>query len=414
MKSSSSRHPRTRWKQWISSLGPGLVAGGANNDPAGVTTFAVAGALTGFSQLWILVLTTPMVVAVQTICGVIGVETGRGLATLLRIRFGGWVSLLLTVTFVAGNFTAMVADVLILSDTMNLLTGLPRWYFPVLFVFLTWHMLVFHDFRKLIGTLAIFSLSFLVYVVAAFLLHPGWRNILAGTLWPHWSSPLASRHEFMDSAAALMGARLSPYLFFWQASAETEKYTDVRLRDQTELDIAIGMVVSNLIGYFIMVTTAATLAVEHIRIETLREAVRALQPVAGGAATWLYALGILGSGLIALPVMAATSSYAVAESMEWHSGLEKRPWQAQRFYIVLSAGLLLVAGLSYLPWDTVELAFWSQIFWGILAPVVLALIFFLERRRNPARRMRLSGWLRGWLVAAVVLSVTILVLGLWP
>lgn len=413
MKSPGAAGIPSGWRRWMASLGPGLVAGGANNDPACVTTFAVSGALTGFSQLWILVLTTPMLIAVQTICGTIGVETRRGLATLLRIRFGTAVSVGLTTAFVAGNFTAMIADVLILSDTMNLLTGLPAWYFPVLVVFLTWHILVFHNFRRLIGTLAFFSSGFLVYVAAAFMLHPGWRHVLAGTLWPHWSSPLATRREFLASAAALLGARLSPYLFYWEASAETEQFTDVRLRDQTKFDITVGMVTSNLICYFITVTTAATLAVQHLRIDTMREAVRALQPVAGPAATWLYAMGIVGSGLIALPVMAATSSYAVAETMAWRSGLEKRPWQAQRFYVVLSAALLLVALLSYLPWNTVRLAIFSQICWGALAPVILGLVFFLERRRNPARRMHVTRWQRGWLLAAVILGAAILVAGVW-
>jgi Mn2+/Fe2+ NRAMP family transporter len=386
-----------------------VVAGGADNDPAGVTTFSIVGALTGFSQLWILVVTTPMETAVQTICGVVGAETRHGLADLLRLRFGWFVGLSVTFAFVVGNFAALTADTLILSDSLSLLTRLPRWYFPVLIVFLSWHLLVFHNFRKLIGTLVVFNLGFLAYAVAAFALHPGLRQILIGTFIPHWAPRGVSQREFIASAAALVGCRLSPYMFFWQASAETEKYTDVRLRNQTVLDITAGMILSNLIGYFIMITTAATLHVQGLRVESVRAAALALQPVAGRATFVLYTLGIVGSGLIAIPVLSAASSYAIAEAMAWRSGLENRPWQARRFYVVLSGALLVVALLSYLPFDTVKLAFWSQVFWGVLAPPILVLLMFLERRHS-VRKVAIPSSMRAWLGAAVVLSAVVAVL----
>jgi Mn2+/Fe2+ NRAMP family transporter len=200
-------------------------------------------------------------------------------------------------------------------------------------------------------------------------------------------------------------------MFFWQASAETEKYTDVRLRDQTVLDITSGMILSNLIGYFIMITTATTLHSHGIHVDSVREAALALQPVAGRATFALYTLGIIGSGLIAIPVLSAASSYAVAEAMAWRRGLENRPWQARRFYVVLSGALLLVALLSYLPFDTVKLAFWSQVFWGVLAPPILLLLLFLERRQSQ-RKVQITSGMRSWLGAAVVLSAVVAVLTL--
>jgi len=394
-------------QRWFTALGPGLVAGGANNDPAGMTTFAMVGAVTGFSQLWILLLTTPLLVAVPTTCGVLGGETKRGLATLFRIRYGWPVSLLVASAFVLGNFAALVADTQILSDALRLVTGMPRWYFPVLIIFVTWYLLVFHNFRRLIGTLVLFNVSFLVYVVAAFSLHPKWGQVLRGSLLLHWSAPGVSRRDFLANAAALLGSRLSPYMFFWQASAETEKYTDVRLRDQTKLDISIGMVSSNVIGYFVIVTTGAALFVQHILIRSVEQAAVALRPVAGGAADLLFSLGIVGSGLIAIPVLAATSSYVVAETMEWRRGLEQRPWQARRFYVVLSLVLLGVALLSYAGFDTVTLAFDSQVFWGLLAPVLLFLVLFIDRRQVKERRVPISVGMRAWLVVAVVLTAVV-------
>ncbi|MHB8735132.1 MAG: NRAMP family divalent metal transporter [Terriglobales bacterium] len=385
------------------ALGPGLVAGGANNDPAGLATFAIVGAVTGFSQLWMLLLTTPLLVAVQTTCGVLGGETKRGLATLLRIRFGWPVSLLVAIAFVLGNFAALVADTQILSDALYMVTGMPRWYFPVLIVFLTWYLLVFHNFRRLIGTLVLFNVSFLVYVVASVGLHPNWGQVLRDSLWLHWSAPGVARRDFLANAAALLGSRLSPYMFFWQASAETEKYTDVRLRDQTKLDISIGMIISNVIGYFVIVTTGASLFPRHVVIHGIEQAAVALRPVAGGAADLLFSLGIIGSGLIAIPVLAATSSYVVAETMEWRHGLEQRPWQARRFYVVLSLVLLAVALLSYAGLNTITVAFDSQVFWGVLAPVLLFLVLFIDRRHKE-RRVPITAGMRAWLVVAVVLT----------
>ncbi|MGH9534345.1 MAG: NRAMP family divalent metal transporter [Terriglobales bacterium] len=394
----------------MSALGPGLVAGGADNDPAAITAFSIVGAGSGFAYLWVLALTTPMETAVQTICGVIGGETGRGLATLIRARFGLWLSLGATIAFLVGNFAALIADTMILSDSLSLLTHLPAWYFPVLVAFLSWHLLVFRNFRRLIGTLTLLSLSFLVYVVAAVLLHPHWGQAMAGLFWPPWGfSRGLGRHAFIADAVALVGARFSPYMFFWQASAETENYTQVRTRGQTVADIASGMVVSNLVGFFIIVTTGAALFPHGISVASVRQAASALLPVAGGFSYLLYTLGILGSGLIAIPVLAATSSYALSETLDWRRGLERRPWQARRFYGFLSAVLLIVAGLSYLPWNSVEVAFWSQIFWGVLAPFLLILIFLLERRSG-RRRIEISTAQRLWLAAAIALSVVMAVL----
>lgn len=403
-----------RARAWLRSLGPGMVAGGADNDPAAITAFSLVGAGSGFAYLWILALTTPMETAVQTVCGVIGAETGRGLATLLRARFGRWVSVALTAAFLLGNFAALVADTLILSDSLALLTHLPAWYFPVLIAFLSWHLLVFRNFRRIIGSLALLNLSFVVYVVAAFLLHPQWGHVLAGLFWPPWGFSRGLGHRmFLADAVALVGARFSPYMFFWQASAETEQYTEVRTRGQAVTDIATGMVMSNLVGFFIIVTTGASLFSRGITVASVRQAAGALLPVAGTFAYLLYTLGILGSGLIAIPVLAATSSYVLAETFDWRRGLERRPWQARRFYIFLSAVLLVVAGLSYLPWNSIQIAFWSQVFWGTLAPVLLILIFFLERRSG-RRRIEISDTQRFWLAAAAVLSLTMALLLWWP
>lgn len=410
---SSGSPPRwRRTRQWLASLGPGLVAGGADNDPAGVTAFSLVGSGSGFAYLWVLALTTPMETAVQTICGVIGAETRRGLATLMRARFGLLVSLSLTIAFLAGNFAALIADTLIMSDALALLTHLPAWYFPVLIAFLAWHLLIFRNFRRIIGSLALLNVSFVVYVVAAFALHPNWWHVLAGLLWPPWGFARGlGHHAFIADAVALVGARFSPYMFFWQASAETEKYTEVRTRGQTVADIATGMVVSNCVGFFIIVTTGAALFPRGITVATVRQAADALLPVAGSFGYLLYALGILGSGLIAIPVLAATSSYALSETLDWRRGLERRPWQARRFYMFLTAVLLIVAGLSYLPWNSIQIAFWSQIFWGILAPILLIMIFFLERRSG-RRRIEISTAQRAWLTAAIVLSLAMAIL-LW-
>lgn len=397
------------WKQIRSYFGPGVVAGGADSDPAAIATFSIVGATTGFSQLWLLALTTPMETAVQIICGLIGSDTRQGLASLLKLRFGWTVGATLAILFLIGNFAALTADTLIFSDSMAMITGLPSWYFPVLLIFLCWHVLTFHNFRRLIAILVLLNLSFLAYAAAAFVTRPHWGAVLIGLFWPFHRPAGVSPHVYLTTAAALLGSRLSPYMFFWEASAETEQYTEVRLRGQTKLDVAIGMILSNLVGFFIIVTTGATLNLSHTEIATVHDAALALVPLAGHGASFFYTLGIIGSGLIAIPVLSATSAYVLAETMNWPRGLRHRPWQARRFYIFLSVVLLIVAFLSYLPLNTVRIAFWSQVLWGVLAPVILVLIFFLERRRSQ-RRIPVSPAMRAWLAAAIVLASTIAIL----
>lgn len=397
------------WKQIGRYLGPGVVAGGADSDPAAIATFSIVGATTGFSQLWLLALTTPMETAVQIICGLIGSDTRQGLASLLKLRFGWTIGGTLAVVFLIGNFAALTADTLIFSNSMAMITGIPSWYFPVLLIFLCWHLLTFHNFRRLIGILVLLNLSFLVYAAAAIVTRPDWSAVLAGLFWPFHSQSGVTPHVYLTTAAALLGSRLSPYMFFWEASAETEQFTEVRVRGQTQLDVAIGMILSNLVGFFIIVTTGATLFVSHTQIATVHDAALALAPLAGRGAALFYTLGVIGSGLIAIPVLSATSAYVLAETMNWPRGLRHRPWQVRRFYLCLSAVLLTVAVLSYLPIDTVRIAFWSQVLWGVLAPVILVLIFFLERRRS-IRRIPVSRAMRAWLGAAIVLGSVIAIL----
>lgn len=397
------------WKQIGRFLGPGVVAGGADSDPAAIATFSIVGATTGFSQLWLLALTTPMETAVQIICGLIGSDTRHGLASLLKLRFGWTIGVTLAAVFLIGNFVALAADTLIFSDSLAMITGLPSWYFPVLLIFLCWHLLTFHNFRRLIAILVLLNLSFLAYAAAAIITRPDWGAVLFGVIWPFHRPAGVSFHIYLTTAAALLGSRLSPYMFFWEASAETEQYTEVRVRGQTQLDVAIGMILSNLVGFFIIVTTGATLFLSHTEVATVHDAAQALAPLAGRGASIFFTLGIIGSGLIAIPVLSATSAYVLAETMGWPRGLRHRPWQARRFYICLSAVLLIVAILSYLPIDTVRIAFWSQLLWGVLAPVILVLIYFLERRRS-VRRIPVSRALRGWLAAAILVSSVIAIL----
>ncbi len=396
--------PANTQRSWAARLRtPGLIAGGADNDPAGIATFAWAGSRAGAGQLWILLLTTPMLVAVQSICGILGAETGRGLAALIRARFGVWTSGLLSLAFLAGNLAALVADTRILSQALSLVTGLAQYYFPALIIFLCWHLLVFHNFRRLMGVLAILNLMLLFYIPAALLLHPRMLEILKGLFWPPWSLRQAGLTASLTTAAALLGSRFSPYMFYWQASAETEAYADVRLRAYTVSDISTGMVASNVIGGFIMLAGALGRYSHGGQIASVRQAAELLRPVAGGAAYLLFAIGIVGAGLIAVPVLAATSSYVAAETFAWRKGLEQRPWQAGKFYTMLSGILLLTGICAYLPLHTIRLTVWSQIFWGLLAPVLLGLMLFLERRRGD-RRVRLSRAQRFWLWTAVGLS----------
>ncbi len=358
-------------KEKIKRLGPGIITGGAGDDPAGILTYTIVGATTGFSQLWLLLLSTPMMAAVQNTAAKVAIVTGKSLPEILRDQFSQKLTYFIVLLLFIANLLTIGADIDAIASILEVLTGIKSAYFLVPIVALISYLVLFKSYRVIKRVLIGFSSLLFVYVVSAVYLKPSVGELLYSTLIPKIDFNLA----FILSALGLLGTTISPYMVFWQASEEKEEHATVVQAKEVELDTVLGMVYSNVIAYAIIVSSALTLY-GH-RVETVRDAALALKPVAGEYAFLLFSLGVIVSGLLAVPVLAGSSAYAVADTFGWREGLENRISDAKGFYLVFLGSLLLGDLIDLSPVTAVEALFYSQVFDGILLPVISALLFVL-------------------------------------
>jgi len=352
---------------------------------------------------------------VQMMCARLGMVTGRGLAAVVRLRYPRWVlwgaCLLLTVA----NVFNIGADLGGMAATTEMVTGVHALFWTPLYALLMLAMIAYTSYRNIARILKWLTLVLFAYVAASFLAHPDWRAVIRATFVPdiRWS------RDYLAVLVGILGTTISPYLFFWQAAEEVEEEraagrrtlaqrkgaTPEELR-RSRNDVLLGMFFSNFVMYFIILTTAATLHAHRVtHIATAREAAEALRPLAGAGAYWLFALGLIGTGLLAVPVLAGSSAYAIAEAMAWAASLDRRPHLAPKFYSVLAAALALGMALNFARLDAVKMLFWSAVANGVLAPPLIVLLVLLtsdpkvmETRANPP----LLRWI-GW-TAAIIMS----------
>lgn len=373
-------------------LGPGLVTGAADDDPSGISTYATAGAAYGYRVLWTTLFSFPLMAAVQLICARLGIVTGHGLAGVLRARYPRWVVWSGCALLLTANTVNVAADLGGMSDGLALVTGVPSVWYHCLFAVLIVGLLVVTSYRTMARVLQWLTLALLAYVGAAVLARPPWREVAAATLWPS----VEPTRRYATVLVAILGTTISPYLFFWQASQEVEERGAVArgaassrggtlegaLR-AARRDVVAGMFASNAIAFFIMLTTAATLYAAGARdIRSAREAAGALRPLAGNAASLLFALGLVGTGMLGVPVLAGATAYAVAEAGGWRGSMNDRPRQAPVFYAVIALGTLLGMGLNHTGVSGFRLLFWSAVLNGVLAPPLLWLILLVSNSRR--------------------------------
>lgn len=402
------RHP-------LSRIGPGLITGVADDDPSGIATYSQAGAQFGLNMLWTMPLAFPLMAAVQSMCAHIGRVTGKGLAANIKATFSPIVLLGVVLLLLVANILNIAADVAAMGEVAELVTGLNRHLMTAVFVFGTLLLQVFVPYHRYVFFLKWLTLSLLAYAAVLFTVHVPWGQVALRTVWPR----LALNSGTAAMVVAVFGTTISPYLFFWQASEEVEDMQARQgaaplVRDArkagTELrrirwDTWSGMLYSNITAYFIILATAVTLNVAGITdINTAAQAASALRPLAGDFAYTLFALGILGVGLIGVPVLAGSAGYALSEAMDWKWGLERKATDARGFYGVIAVSVLAGLGIQYLPITPMKALFWSAVINGVVAVPLMVVIILLVSNKSVMGAFTASRSLiiLGWIATAVM------------
>jgi Mn2+/Fe2+ NRAMP family transporter len=388
--------------QLLRAAGPGLITGGADNDPAGIATYSIVGASVGFAQNWLLLISTPMLIVIQQMSAKVANVTKSDLATLLRSTFGARVATPAVLLMVIANVITMGADLLAMGAAFELLTGVKFIYWVVPLAAVMAIITIFTDYKVLSKYLLWLVAVFATYILAAFLSRPDWGAVLRSTLVPQVTfSP-----DYFLGAVGLLGTTITPYLFFWQASGEIEERRGVQGISRRNVDIGAGMVWSNLTAFSILVATGAVLYSHHSTIKTAADAARALEPFAGKYATALFAVGIIGAGLLAIPVLAASAAFGVAGLAGWRRGLGRHAKNAPQFYVVIGLAFLVAMELAVSSVNPIKALFYSQVLDGLIAPVLVILLLILTSSRK-----LMGDFVNGWttkVIGCVAAAVMVL------
>jgi NRAMP (natural resistance-associated macrophage protein)-like metal ion transporter len=382
---------KSHFRRFFADLGPGLIAGAADDDPSGISTYSVAGAAFGYLPLWTVLLSFPLMTAVQLMCARLGLVTGLGLAGVIRRRYPRPVLWGACVLLIIANVINIAADLGGMAEATAMVTGVPVALMVPLFGAVIVAFLMWSSYRIIARLFKWLTLVLIAYVATAFVGGVDWRLALLSTIVPRveWS------RAFFSVLVATLGTTISPYLFFWQAAQEVEEERAMgrnlaRRRGATPLelgacrtDVVTGMLASNVIMYFILLTTAATLhAHGKTQIATAQAAADALRPLAGEGAYWLFTLGLIGTGVLAVPVLAGSCAYAIAEAAVWRGSLNRRPPQAKKFYFVLTISMVLGIALNYAGLDAIKLLFTAAVINGVLAPPLILIVLLLTGDRT--------------------------------
>ncbi|MFC3110989.1 NRAMP family divalent metal transporter [Undibacterium arcticum] len=405
----------------VKALGPGLITGAADDDPSGIATYSQAGAQFGFNMLWTIVLTYPFMVGIQLVSARLGRVTGRGLAANIRRAYPPSLLYLIVLLLLVANIINIAADIAAMGEAMRLVTQHgPAHYYSLGFGFLCLSLQIFLPYRTYVHYLKWLTLALLAYVATVLVIHVPWSEVALRTVWPQFAWNNAS----VTVIVAIFGTTISPYLFFWQASQEVEEIRadtgaqalrkapeDAKIHlKRIKTDTVIGMGFSNLVAFFIILATATTLAAHGVtNIQTSAQAAEALRPLAGEFAFLLFALGIVGTGLLAVPVLAGASAYAVTESFRWDNGLDLKMLQAREFYAIISLATIGGIALNFAPIDPIKALFWSALINGVIAVPIMAVMMLLAREPRIMGTFTLSRrhTVIGWMGVAIMLIAVV-------
>jgi Mn2+/Fe2+ NRAMP family transporter len=381
-------------------FGAGIVAGASDNDPTTVATLAVIGSTTVYHLGWLTLLVIPMLAVIQTIAAQVGAVSKKGLEDCVRANYGrGW-ALAALASLLAVNILTLAADLEGGGAALAMLTHVHYTWWLAPLGALAAGMLIFGSYSAIERVLRYVALLFLTYVVAAFLAHPNWHDVLIGSFVPR----LDWRPEYVAGALALLGTTLTAYAYVWETIELSEEKPPLRRLGLVQVDAALGIVVAGLTFWFILIATGATLGVHHQRVDTAEQAAQALAPFAGKYASLVFAVGLLGSALVAIPVIAGTCAYVAAEMFGWRHSFDAQFTGARRFYLTLIACIAIAIAIGFAGVKPITLLFYSGIAGGIATPFTIVLMLLVGRNRKVMHEMRISGWLAaaGWCVAAIV------------
>jgi Mn2+/Fe2+ NRAMP family transporter len=385
-------------------FGAGIVAGASDNDPTTVATLAVIGSTTVYELCWLTLLIIPMLAVVQAVAAQVGVVSKKGLEDCVRFAYGRFWAIVALASLLIVNILTLAADLEGGGAALGILTRTDyRWWVLPLGAG-TVLVLVYGNYRTIERVLRYVALLFLTYVGAAFLSHPDWAAVLRGSFVPHFDLHPAT----VSGALALLGTTLTAYAYVWETIELSEEKPKLRRLGLVQVDAALGIVVAGLTFWFILVATGATLGIHHKGVQTAQDAAQALAPIAGPFAQIVFAIGLLGSALIAIPVIAGTSAYVAAEMFGWRRSLDATFAHARAFYVTLSGCTLVAIAIGLAGVPPIKLLFFSGIAGGIATPLTMALMLLVGRNRKVMHDRRIAGWIAvaGWSVTAVVAGAT--------
>ena len=413
-------------REWARQLGPGLITGAADDDPSGIATYSQAGAQFGLLTLWAVVFTYPLMVGIQLVSARIGRVTGHGLASNIGRHFPRPVLYSIVVLLVGANTINIAADIAAMGEALRLLVGGPSHVYVVVFGVTCLLLQVFLTYQRYVRYLKWLTLALLSYVVLVVTMDIPWALVATHAVTPHF----ALTTQYLTVIVAVFGTTISPYLFFWQASQEVEELdadpnagalahspdgAAAHLR-RIKIDTYIGMGFSNIVAFCIILGAAATLHVAGITdIQTSAQAAEALRPLAGEFTFLLFSLGIIGTGLIAVPVLAGSAAYAVAETFEWKRGLDLKLLEAREFYAIIALATLGGVALDFSPIDPIKALFWSAVINGVIAVPIMVVMMLLADDAKVMGRFTVTRWLKalGWLATGTMAAAVAAMFATW-
>lgn len=424
--SKAARQPvvETGKPRLLKLLGPGLVTGASDDDPSGIATYSQAGAQFGYAASWTLVLTYPLMVAVQIISARVGRTTGRGIAGNIARCYAPWIVYSITLPLLAANAINLGADLGAMADALQLLVGGLSLLYVAVFGLVCIVMQVLLEYKRYVAVLKWLCLALLAYVATLFVVKVDWPSLAVSLVVPD----LRADPAYLSVIVAIFGTTISPYLFFWQASEEAEDLKEKPLEepltrhpeqakpahDRIRIDTIIGMGISNAIALAIMTTTAATLHPAGVtNIQSSVDAAKALEPIAGPFAKVIFAVGIIGTGLLAVPVLAGSAAYAVGEAAKWPVGLSRKPRQAKAFYLTVAVATVLGMSLNFTPIEPMRALFWSAVINGVVAVPIMVMLMLLASDAKVMEQfiigpaLKVLGWLATAAMAAAVIGMVV-------